>query len=81
MAITNQERVGKAMEMARMGLARFVEGEFPSTINASSISMDLVYRFADDPSPGQKTTVRWDVAALLRLMWGAKNARSGKLRR
>ena len=30
MAITNQERVGKAMELLRTGLAPFVEREFKS---------------------------------------------------
>lgn len=30
MAITNQERVGKAMELLRQGLAPFVEREFAS---------------------------------------------------
>ena len=32
MAITNQERVGKAMELLRVGLAPFVEREFTSPL-------------------------------------------------
>src|SRR5579863_1864869 len=73
MAITNQERVGKAMELLRAGLAPFVEREVRSAINARSISMDLVRRFAEDPTVGQKPIAQWDVAALLKLMWGAWN--------
>jgi predicted AAA+ superfamily ATPase len=73
MAITNQERVGKAMELLRTGLAPFVEREIRSAINARSTSMELVRRFAEDPTVGQKPISQWDVAALLRLMWGAWN--------
>ncbi len=32
MAITNQERVGKAMELLKAGLAPFVEREFKSQL-------------------------------------------------
>ena len=35
--------------------------------------MDLVRRFAEDPTIGQKPIAQWDVAALLKLMWGAWN--------
>jgi hypothetical protein len=36
MAITNQERVGKAMELLRTGLAPFVEHEFKSRHQAQA---------------------------------------------
>ena len=36
MAITNQERVGKAMELLRAGLAPFVEREFKSQHKAQA---------------------------------------------
>ncbi len=34
MAITNQERVGKAMELLRQGLAPFAQREFTNLHNA-----------------------------------------------
>lgn len=73
MATTNQERVGKAMDLLRAGLAPFVEREVRSAVNARSISMDSVRRVAEDPTIGQKPIAQWDVAALLKLMWGAWN--------
>ena len=36
MAITNQERVGKAMDLLRTGLAPFVEREFKSQHQAQA---------------------------------------------
>ena len=37
MAMTNQERVGKAMELLRTGLAPFVEREFKSQYQAQAV--------------------------------------------
>jgi predicted AAA+ superfamily ATPase len=73
MAITNQERVGKAMELLRAGLAPFVEREVRSAVNTRVVSMDVIQRVADDPAIGQKPIGQWDVAALLKLMWGTWN--------
>ena len=36
MAITNHERVGKAMDLLKQGLGPFVEREFKSSIQGSS---------------------------------------------
>jgi len=54
MAITNQERVGKAIDLLRMGLAPFVERELHAAARAGSVRMDAVRRFAEDPMLGQK---------------------------
>ena len=47
MAITNHERVGKAMELLRAGLAPFVEREVQAAAKAGAIRMEAVQRFAD----------------------------------
>ena len=48
MAITNQERVGKAMELLRAGLAPFVEREFKSRIRRRPREDGATGYFADD---------------------------------
>ncbi len=68
MAITNHERVGKALELLKAGLAPFVEREIKSAIAANSMSMARVREFADDPKLGNKSISEWDAAALLKLM-------------
>lgn len=73
MAITNQERVGKAMDLLRTGLAPFVEREFKNLHQdqAAEVARRV---FTDDRGVGQKPIGDWDVAALLRLMWDSWNA-------
>jgi Swt1-like HEPN len=73
MAITNQERVGKAMDLLRAGLAPFVEREVQSAVKAGSVRMDAARRFVDDPILGNKPIAQWDVAGLLKLMWETWN--------
>src|SRR5271166_648709 len=73
MAITNQERVGKAMDHLRAGLAPFVEREVQSAVKAGTVRMDAVRRFSDDPMLGSKPIAQWDVAGLLKLMWETWN--------
>ncbi len=72
MAITNQERVGKAMELLRSGLAPFVAREFKSLHNEQADEAARRY-FGDDRTVGKKSVAELDVAALLRLMWEAWN--------
>lgn len=77
MAITNQERVGKAMELLRAGLSPFVEREFKSVHDAQATEAARRY-FADDRVVGKKPVTDWDVAALLKVMWGTWNDIFGK---
>ena len=72
MAITNQERVGKAMELLRAGLAPFVEREFNNLHQAQAAEAARRY-FGDDRTVAKKPLADWDVAALLKLMWEAWN--------
>ena len=62
MAMTNQDRVGKAMELLRVGLAPFVERELKSQAQDD-----------DERLVGKKPVAEWDVAALLKVMWESWN--------
>ena len=73
MAITNQERVGKALELLKDGLGPFVERELQDKIKARGVHMDTIRRFVDDPHLTDKPIEQWDVAALLKLMWETWN--------
>jgi len=73
MAITNQERVGKALELLRGGLGPFVEREVQAAVKVGSIHMHTIRRFVDDPNLGEKPIREWDAAGILKLMWETWN--------
>jgi len=74
MAITNQERVGKAMELLRAGLAPYVEREFSSLHQAQATDVARRYLGDDrDRTLAKRPLADWDVAALVKLMWEAWN--------
>ena len=77
MAITNRERVGKAMDLLRTGLAPFVEREFKSRHQAQAAEAARRY-FGDDRTGSKKPVAEWDVAALLKLTWAAWNDTFGR---
>lgn len=68
MAITNSERIGKALELLRAGLAPFVEREVHAAVKAGTVRMDTVRKFAEDPKLGSKPIGEWEIAGLLKLM-------------
>jgi predicted AAA+ superfamily ATPase len=72
MAITNHERVGKALELLKGGLGPFVEREFKSTYRDRAA--DDVARFmGEDRLNAKRPVAEWDAAALLKLMWESWN--------
>ncbi len=73
MAITNHERVGKALELLKTGLAPFVEREIKSAIAANTLSLQKVEGFVDDPLLANKSIGEWDAATLLKRMWETWN--------
>ena len=73
MAISNQDRVGKAMDLLRAGVAPFVEREMKSLHQGKADDEARRY-FGDDRTVGKKSVTEWDIAALLKLMWEAWNA-------
>jgi hypothetical protein len=73
MAITNQERVAKALELLKAGLAPFVNREIHAAVKTGSVNMETVRRFSEDPMLSRKPILQWDAAGLLKLMWEAWN--------
>ena len=73
MASTNHERVGKALELLKIGLGPFVEREVQGAIKAHRVDNQTLLRFVDDPRLGSRPVTEWDVAGLLRLMWETWN--------
>lgn len=73
MAITNQERVAKSLELLKVGLAPFVEREIHAAVKAGTVSMETVRRYSEDAMLSKKPVGEWDVAGLLKLMWETWN--------
>ena len=69
MALTNHERVGKALTLLKEGLAPFVEREVDAAILSNVLTSARLKSFIDDPTIGNKPIVEWDVSPLLKLMW------------
>ena len=71
MAITNHERIGKALELLRQGLAPFVEHEFTSAFRTRAHEQLAGY-LRDDPM-ADKSISDLDASLLLKLMWFSWN--------
>ena len=72
MATTNQERVGKALESLRTGLAPFASREFISRYSGQTA--DQLRYILGRPVPDRQRPFRQlDAAALLKVMWDAWN--------
>jgi hypothetical protein len=78
MALTNQQRVGKALNILREGLGDFVVREFESRFgaNAQAAAKD---RLVADRLRSNKPIQEWDVAALLRLVFDSWNEIFGQV--
>ncbi|MEZ5288056.1 MAG: Swt1 family HEPN domain-containing protein [Vicinamibacterales bacterium] len=72
MAITNHERVGKALELLKTGLYPFIERELKSTYQEKAEAQARVF-IGDDRLLANKPLSEWDIAALLKLMWESWN--------
>jgi len=70
MATTNHERVGKALELLKVGLAPFVERELRSAYSDRTAA-EAARFLAEDRLNAKKPIAEWDVAALLKVMWEA----------
>ena len=77
MAITNQERVGKAMDLLKQGLAPYVEREFKSAYGASA-EAEIKRLLGDDRLYARKKIAELDVAALLKVVWDSWNTLFGR---
>jgi len=72
MAVTNHERVGKALELLRAGLGPFVERELKSAYG-SRAAAEAGRFVGQDRLNASKAVSEWDVAVLLRVMWETWN--------
>jgi len=72
MAITNHERVGKALELLKSGLAPYVEREFKSAYRDRA-GAEAIRFVGDDRLNVKRPMAEWDAAALLKLMWDSWN--------
>jgi len=70
MAMTNRDRVSKALELLREGLARYVEREIQSFYGPKAEAARLV---GEDRYNAGKPLSQFDVAALLKVMWESWN--------
>jgi len=73
MAITNHERVGKALELFRNGIAPYIDREVKAAVQTGSLSAQAVKGFLDDPNTAKKEISDWDVSPLMKLMWDTWN--------
>ena len=72
MAITNHERVGKALDLLKTGLAPFVEREFKNLYAVRALAEARRFQ-GEDRLLATKKLAAWDATALLKLMWEAWN--------
>ena len=72
MAISNHERVGKALEILKSGLGPFVEREMTSIYKDRSAA-ETSRLMGEDRLNAKKPIAEWDVAVLLKLMWESWN--------
>ena len=72
MALTNHDRIGKAMELLKHGLSPFVERELTNVFKDKALAeaQRFVTSARLDPT---RPFAEWDAAVLLHLMWGAWN--------
>src|SRR5579875_3368757 len=72
MAITNHERVGKALDLLKQGLAPFIERELKN-VYKDQARAQAARLMGEDRLLADKPLAKWDAAALLKLMWEAWN--------
>jgi len=72
MAITNHERVGKAMDLLKQGIGPFVEREFRNAYKGQSLA-EAARFLRDDRLLTKRAIGEFDAAGLLKLMWEAWN--------
>ncbi len=68
MAVSNYERVGKALELLRAGLAPYVERELVNNMKTSSEKLGPTL-LQNDYINSKKQSNQWDVSVLLTIMW------------
>ncbi|HSA33786.1 MAG TPA: Swt1 family HEPN domain-containing protein [bacterium] len=78
MALSNRDRVGKALDILRIGLSSFVSREFQSLYHDNALTEALRYA-GPDRNIKKKALTDWDVSPLLKVMWDSWNEVFGKI--
>src|SRR5437899_3012079 len=73
MAMTNHERVGKALDLLKSGLGPFIERELTSAYKDRAPAEARRLLPADDRLNSTRPIDQWDAAVLLKVMWDAWN--------
>ena len=73
MAITNNERVGKALTALKEGLGPFVEREVKAAVRAKRLDPQYVHTFSEGPARRGRPLANWDAAGLLEFIWDTWN--------
>ena len=73
MAITNHERIGKALDLLKAGLGPFVEREIRGALESRKLDAHQLRDYGEDRVLGNKPVPEQDVAGLLKLMWDTWN--------
>jgi len=73
MAMSNHERVGKALELLKEGLGPFVEREVKAALASRKLNAHRLRDYAEDRMTGDRPIAEWDAAGLLKLMWETWN--------
>src|SRR5437868_12227945 len=73
MAMTNHERVGKALDLLKSGLGPFVERELENVYRDRAHGEAIRLAGGDDRLLAKQRPRDWDAAAQLKLMWEAWN--------
>jgi hypothetical protein len=77
MALSNHERVGKALDILKDGLHPFIEREFKS-VYRDKVLVEARDRMGEDSKAAGRPINEWDASLLLRLMWASWNDVFGK---
>src|SRR5438094_5929216 len=73
MAMTNHERVGKALDLLKSGLGPFIRRELTSVYKDRALAEARRLLPADDRLNSSRPIDQWDAAVLLKVMWDAWN--------
>src|SRR6266446_1347013 len=73
MAMSNHERVGKALDLLKAGLGPFIERELTSVYKDRALTEARHLLPADDRLNSTRPIDQWDAAVLLKVVWDAWN--------
>src|SRR2546425_1102577 len=73
MAMTNHERVGKALDLLKSGLGPFIQRELTSVYKDRALIEARRLLPVDDRLNSNRPIDQWDAAVLLKVMWDAWN--------